>query len=141
MPGRRALVDSANFYLTGTLYPLLARASYPRLGYAPYAGEVAASDATDDAKEAARQASEAALAEPLAVFADHFVRDGFIGDGDAPTIADIRLAASLEFLAMTDGGLPPWASAYIARVEAALGSAYTEPAADVRGYVAHVTAS
>ena len=29
-PGRRALVDNANFYLTGTLYPLVARSTYPR---------------------------------------------------------------------------------------------------------------
>src|SRR5215212_11553900 len=28
-PGRRAMVDSAMFYLIGTLYPLVARATYP----------------------------------------------------------------------------------------------------------------
>lgn len=140
-PGRRALVDSANFYLTGTLYPYVARATYPRLGFAPYAGETAATEVADAAKADARAASEAALAVPLSVFEQHFVGDGFIGDGDAPTIADIRLAATLEFLALNDGGIPAWGSAYIARVEAALGSAYTEPAADVRGYVAHVQSS
>ena len=32
-PGQRAMVDSAMFYLTGTLYPLLARATYPTLGF------------------------------------------------------------------------------------------------------------
>src|ERR1700750_482973 len=30
-PGRRAMVDSAMFYLIGTFYPLLARATYPAL--------------------------------------------------------------------------------------------------------------
>jgi glutathione S-transferase len=138
-PGRRALVDAANFYLTGTLYPLVSRATYPRLGFGLYAGEVhSASDATDEQKAAARSASEAALSEPLSVFRSYFVRDGFIGDGDSPSIADIRLAATLEFLALADEPLPEWATDYLHRVEAALGAAYSEPAADVRGYVAHV---
>ena len=42
------MTDSANFYLVGTLYPYLARATYPRLGFPQYAGEVAVSDADDD---------------------------------------------------------------------------------------------
>jgi glutathione S-transferase len=135
-PERRALIDSANFYLTGTLYPLVARSVYPRLGFAPYAGEVAASSANDADKEAARKAAEEAIAEPLEVFQKYFVRDGFIGDGDGPSIADIRLAATLEFLALQDTPLPAWAQSYIKRVEGKLGKAYSEPAADVRGYVA-----
>ena len=44
-PGERAMVDSAMFYLVGTLYPLLARATYPTLGFPQYAGEVATSPA------------------------------------------------------------------------------------------------
>jgi hypothetical protein len=32
-PGERARVDSAMFYLTGTFYPLVARATYPTLGF------------------------------------------------------------------------------------------------------------
>ncbi|TNE85341.1 MAG: glutathione S-transferase family protein [Deltaproteobacteria bacterium] len=137
-PGRRALIDSANFYLTGTFYPLVSRSTYPRLGFPCYPGEVANSDLGDDVKEAARKESEAALAEPLSVFENYFVNDGFIGDGDGPSIADIRLAATLEFLAMNDTALPEWAQSYVARVEEALGNAYSEPAADVRGFVAHV---
>ena len=39
-PGRRAMVDSAMFYLIGTLYPLVARATYPALGFPQYPGEV-----------------------------------------------------------------------------------------------------
>ena len=138
-PGRRALVDSANFYLTGTLYPLVSRSTYPRLGFACYPGEAAATEGVSDAVKAeARAAAEAALAEPLEVFRTYFVRDGFIGDGEGPSIADIRLAASLEFIAMNDNPLPAWAAAYVAKVEAALGEAYSVPAADVRGFVAHV---
>lgn len=60
----------------------------------------------------------AGRAEPLCVF------------------GEIRFAATLEFLALVDDGLPQWAAAYRDRVEEALGVAYSEPAADVRGFVA-----
>jgi len=138
-PGRRALVDSANFYLTGSLYPLVSRSTYPRLGFPCYPGEVAASEfASVEQKATARNAAEAALAEPLEVFRSYFVRDGFIGDGPSPSIADIRLTATLEFLALNDAQLPAWCKDYVARVESKLGPAYSEPAADVRGFVAQV---
>ena len=45
-PAERAMVDSAMFYLIGTLYPLVARATYPTLGFPQYAGEVATSTPT-----------------------------------------------------------------------------------------------
>src|SRR3990172_7227311 len=53
-PGERAMVNSAMFYLTGTLYPLLARATYPALGFGQYPGEVATSDADDEMKARAQ---------------------------------------------------------------------------------------
>jgi glutathione S-transferase len=139
-PARRAMVDSAMFYLIGTLYPLLARATYPALGFPQYPGEVGSSDADDGAKAAAQQAAEAALAEPLDVYRAFYL-DGkqFIG-GDHPSIADIRLAASLEFLAGIDYDLPAWAKEYMAAMQSALGDAYAEPAADVRGFIAMVKA-
>jgi glutathione S-transferase len=133
---RRAMVDSANSYTISMLYPLVARATYPRLNFAGYPGEVATSDASDDEKEAARKSAEAELPRMLEVYRDFFFTDaGFIG-GDRPTIADIRFASTLEFLAVTDIGLPNWVRDYLDRVESALGEAYSEPAADVRGYVA-----
>lgn len=136
---RRAMVDSANSYTISMLYPLVARATYPRLGFAGYPGEVSTSDASDDDKEAARKAAEADLPRHLEVYPKFFFTDaGFIG-GDKPTIADIRLACTLEFLAVTDTGLPSWATDYMQRVESALGDAYSEPAADVRGYIAQAT--
>jgi glutathione S-transferase len=137
-PGERAMVDSAMFYLIGTLYPYLARATYPRLGFAQYAGEVATSDADEEMKEKARQDAEAALAQPLEAFRTHFL-DGrpFVG-GEHPSIADIRWAATMEFLRAIDYDLPAWAEDYLARMESALGEAYSEPAADVRGYVESV---
>jgi glutathione S-transferase len=137
---RRAMVDSANFYTMSMLYPLVARATYPRLSFAGYPGEVSTSEASDDDKEAARQAAEAELPRLLDVYRRFFVDEGgFIGGGDSPTIADIRLASTLEFLAVADTDLPGWVTDYMKRVESALGDAYSEPAADVRGYVAQVT--
>ena len=56
----------------------------------------------------------------------------------APTIADIRFAASLEFLRAIDYAFPAWAEEYMGAMEEALGEAYSEPAADVRGYVDYV---
>ena len=66
-----------------------------------------------------------------------FFLDGkpFIG-GDTPSIADIRLAATLEFLRAIDYEFPAWAEEYMAAMETSLGEAYAEPAADVRGYIA-----
>ena len=141
-PAERAMVDSAMFYLIGTFYPLVARATYPTLGFPQYAGEVATSEAADDAMKAkAAKDAEAALAVPLEVYREFFL-DGqtFIG-GDRPTIADIRLAATLEFLRAIDYDFPAWAEDYMKAVESTLGEAYSEPAADVRGYVAQVTAA
>jgi glutathione S-transferase len=138
-PGRRAMVDSANFYLIGTFYPLVARATYPVLGFPQYPGEAATSDADDDVKAKARRDAEQALAEPLEAFR-FFMHDGrFIG-GEQPSIADIRLSATLEFLHAIDYPFPSWATEYMAAVEEALGDAYSEPAADVRGYVASMKA-
>jgi glutathione S-transferase len=140
-PGQRAMVDSAMFYLVGTLYPVLARATYPTLGFPQYAGEVAtAPDADDDMKARAAKDAEAAVAGPLEVYRTWFL-DGrrFIG-GDHPSIADIRLAASLEFLRAIDYDFPAWTEEYMQAMESALGDAYSEPAADVRGFIGSLTA-
>ena len=137
-PAARAMVDSAMFYLIGTLYPLLARATYPALGFAQYPGEVGTSNADDAMKAGAQQAAVAALAQPLNAY-HAFYLDGkkFIG-GASPSIADIRLAATLEFLHAIDYAFPAWATDYLVAMESALGDAYAEPAADVRGYIEHV---
>jgi len=137
-PGERAMVDSAMFYLIGTFYPLLARATYPALGFPQYPGEVATSDADDDAKAKAAKDAEEALAGPLEVFNTFFL-DGrdFIG-GAQPSIADMRVAATFEFLRAIDYDFPQWAEDYLARMEETLGEAYSEPVADVRGYIEYV---
>src|ERR671936_2353607 len=71
-PGQRAMVDSAMFYLIGTLYPVLARATYPTLGFPQYAGETATSNADPATKaQAARDATDA-VARPLDAFHGFF---------------------------------------------------------------------
>ncbi len=68
-----------------------------------------------------------------------FFLDGrpFIG-GSQPSIADMRVAATFEFLRAIDYDFPQWAEDYLDRMEETLGEAYTEPVADVRGYVEYV---
>jgi glutathione S-transferase len=139
-PAKRAMVDSAMFYLIGTLYPLVARATYPVLGFPQYPGEVGASDLDDEAKAQAQRDAIAALATPLEAYEKFFLAgQRFIG-GEDVSIADIRLAATLEFLAAIDYELPAWAREFMSAVESELGDAYSEPAADVRGFVASVKA-
>jgi glutathione S-transferase len=137
-PERRAMVDNAMFYLIGTFYPLVTRATYPALGFPQYPGEVGTSEADDAMKAKAQQDAEGALAEPLEVYRTFFIGDDpFIG-GDSPSIADMRLAATLEFLRAIDYELPEWAEDYMSRMEETLGDAYSEPVGDVRGYIASV---
>jgi len=139
-PGRRAMVDNAMFYVIGWLYPLLARATYPTLGFPQYPGETATSDASDELKAQAQRDAEAALADPIEVF-HSFFQDGhkFIG-GDHPSIADIRLAATFEFLRSIDYQFPDWAEQFMSDIENELGDAYSEPAADVRGFISQLKA-
>ena len=139
--GERAMINSAMFYLVGTLYPYVARATYPALGFPQYPGEVAtAPDADETMKKRAREDAEAALAQPLEAYHEFFLAGKqFIGR-NGPSIADIRLAATLEFLRAIDYDFPAWAEEYVGAVESALGEAYSEPVADVRGYIASVKA-
>ncbi len=135
-PAERAKIDSAMFYLIATLYPLVARATYPTLGFPQYAGEVGTSAADDEMKAQAQRDAADAIAGPLDVYREFFLAgQPFIG-GQSPSIADIRLAATLEFLRAIDYEFPAWAEEYMTAVEAALGEAYSEPASDVRGFVA-----
>jgi glutathione S-transferase len=137
-PGRRAMIDNANFYLIGTLYPLLTRATYPALGFPQYPGEVATSGADEEMKAKAQRDAEAALADPLEVYRSFFLADKPFVGGDTPSIADFRFAATVEFLRAIDYALPEWAEEYMTRMEETLGDAYSEPTGDVRGYIASV---
>ena len=137
-PAQRAMVDNAMFYVIGTLYPLITRATYPTLGFPQYPGEVGSSDADDAAKKAAIADATEAVAEPLDVFRDVLPR---------------RQAVHRRRLAV-DRRHPPGRVARVperdrlrlpglgARLHGgdgrALGDAYSEPAADVRGYIEYV---
>ena len=68
---------------------------------------MATSEASDELKAQAQRDAETALAEPLNAF--QFFLDGrdFIG-GSHPSIADIRLCATLEFLKAIDYDFPQW---------------------------------
>jgi glutathione S-transferase len=137
-PGERAMVDNAMFYLIGTFYPLLTRATYPTLGFGQYPGEVGTSDAGTELKAKAQKDAEAALAEPLEAFHSFYLTGRSFVGGEQPSIADIRWSATLEFLRAIDYDFPAWTEDYMRRVESTLGDAYTEPAQDVRDYIAYV---
>jgi glutathione S-transferase len=137
-PAERAMIDSAMFYIIGTLYPYLARATYPALGFPQYAGEVGASDADAGEKAKAQKAAVGAVDETLTALHKFFLEGKTFIGGDHPSIADIRLAASLEFLKVIDYHFPAWAKTYMAAIAKALGDAYAEPAKDVEGYIAYV---
>ena len=94
-PDKRAMVDSAMFYIVGTLYPYLARATYGALNFPLYPGEVGASDADAAAKDKAQKAALAAFEETLEVCRKFYLHGKTFVGGDHVSIADIRLACSL----------------------------------------------
>ena len=115
-PGERAMVDSAMFYLIGTLYPLLARATYPTLGFPQYAGEVGdvRRRRRDEGEGAAgRRGGARRAARRLPRVLPR--RAGSSSAATRPSIADIRFAATLEFLRAIDYDFPAWAEEYMAR--------------------------
>ena len=125
-PGERAMVDSAMFYLVGTLYPLLARATYPALGFPQYPGEVG------DVRRRRRAEGDRPSRTPRPrsqARSRSTARSSSTGGGSSaastPSIADIRFAASLEFLRAIDYPFPAWAEEYMAAIEEALGEAYS----------------
>ncbi|HTR14980.1 MAG TPA: glutathione S-transferase family protein [Roseiarcus sp.] len=137
-PEKRAMVDSAMFYVVGTIYPYIVRSTYEALGFPQYAGEVGASDATPAEKENAQKAAAAAVGETLEAFHKFFLQGMKFVGGDHVSIADIRLACSLEFLKAIDYAFPDWTKTYMENVAKALGDAYAEPVKDVEGYIAYV---
>ena len=88
------MVDNAMFYLIGTVYPLVARATYPTLGFAQYPGEAGDLRGRRRDEGEGAQGRRGRAREPLDVYRSYFLADQpFIG-GDHPSIADIRLAAT-----------------------------------------------
>ncbi len=81
----------------------------------------ATSDADDATKAQAQKDAADAIAGPLEVYRTFFLRDRTFIGGDSPSIADIRLAATLEFLRAIDYELPDWAEQYMTAMETSLG--------------------
>ena len=108
------------------------------MGFPQYAGEVGASDAAAAEKEKAQKAAVGAVGETLAALHGFFLGGKPIIGGDHVSIADIRFAASLEFLKVIDCAYPDCAKTYMENVAKGLGDAYAEPAKDVEGYIAYV---
>ena len=141
-PEQRAMVDSAMFYLIGTLYPLLARATYPALSFPQYPGEVGllgrrrrhqGSGAAGGRGRARRPARRLPRVLPRRA-ALH--RRRLSVDRRHPP----RGQRSSSWRPSTTTCLP-WATRlHGRRWRPTLGDAYAEPAADVRGYIAHVRA-
>lgn len=65
--------------------------------------------ADDGMKTQAREDAETALAQPLEAFHTFFLDGRECIGRDGPSIADIRVAATLEFLRAIDYDCPAWA--------------------------------
>ena len=123
----------------GTLYPLARARDVPgaRLPAVRRRGRDLRGRRRDEGEGAEGRRGGARRARSRSTARSSSTGRQFIG-GDTPSIADIRFAASLEFLRAIDYPFPAWAEEYMAAMEEALGEAYSEPAADVRGYIDYV---
>ena len=138
-PAKRAMIDSAMFYLIGTLYPYVARATYPALGFPQYAGEVGAQRCPSrqevrraEGRRWRRSPSRWRCFTPSSGTAS---RSSAARTRRSPTSAWRRRSSSWPSSTIA---LPKWAKEYVAAIEKKLGKAYAEPAGDVRGYIAYV---
>jgi glutathione S-transferase len=135
-PGQRAMIDAALGYHSGSFYPMVGKVVYPLFGFPPYPADLRGAPVSDVIRERGRLDAQAALPELLNVFRDFFMQGDFIGD-ETPSIADIRLVSTLEWLPAANFVAEEWVTRYMHRLEQALGQAYAEPAQDVRDFVAY----
>ena len=113
-PRKRAMIDSAMFYLIGTLYRCWPAPPIRRSASRNIRARSAASDADAPTKAQGRKGTPPTRSPSRWRCSTRF----FIGDkpfigGKHPSIADIRLASTLEFLAAIDYPLPAWAKDYM----------------------------
>ena len=135
-PGERAMVDNAMFYLIGTFYPLLTRATYPTLGFGQYAGRGrdvrgGRRDEGEGGEGRRGRARRAARGVPL-VLPRRAGRSSAATTRRSRTSAGRRRSSSCARSTTTSrpGPRSTWT-----RMEETLGEAYSEPAQDVRGYI------
>lgn len=120
LPQARAKVNQFLSWRQASFYPAIGDVVYPCFGWG---GDAASSDA-----------ALPKLAERMEEFVNFYLKGGkFIGDRDAPTIADLSIAPAIEFLRAKKGyEFKPEVSAYLQRVEGACPS-YKEHMAGLRG--------
>jgi len=115
----------------------VARATYPALGFPQYAARSATATPTrqEIGSPEGPLLPDCGAAGGLSCT---FSGTASVHRRKSPSIADIRLAATLEFLAVIGLRAAEMAKDYTVAMEKKLGKAYAEPAADVRGYIAYV---
>ena len=106
-PEKRAMVDSAMFYIVGTLYPYIARATYGALGFPHYPGEVGASDADAAEKDKAQKAAARRGRRDARRVPQVLSRRQDLHRRRPPSIADIRLAAASNSSTSSTTTFPP----------------------------------
>jgi glutathione S-transferase len=111
------VVEAGSFTVAARLLGMLKTTVSRRIAALQYPGEVGHSDADAETREKARRAAVEALEVFHKLYMDGkpFIRCA------KPSIADIRLAATLEFLAVIDYPLPDWAKTHTAVMEKSLG--------------------
>lgn len=137
---QRAMVNSALYYHAGAIYPLVGKTVYPIFDFPPYPADLRGAPVDDAIKERGRLDAQAAIADVLEVVRQFFLKGEFIG-GAHPCIADIRLASTLEWLPVAQYDFADWTQRYLEQIEVTLGQSYSEPAADIRGFVAYTLQS
>ena len=138
-PEKRAMVDSAMFYIVGTLYPYIVRSTYGALGFPQYAGRSRrqrrdAGGEGEGAEGGGRGGRRDARRVPQVLSRRQDLRRRRPRlDRRHPPRVQPRIPQGHRL-----PSIPTWAKTYMAAVAKALGDAYAEPAKDVEGYIAYV---
>ena len=139
-PGERAMVDSAIAYHLATLYPLVARATYPDALVRPVrgrgrhlAGRVRRDEGEGPGRRAGRARGPARGLQHVLPRRQAVHRRRLTVDRRHPPGRDASSSCTPSTTTSRSGR-----SDFMARMESTLGDAYSEPAADVRGYIQYV---
>ena len=139
-PGKRAMIDSANFYLIGTLYPLRRPRHLSDAELPPVPGRgglVGRRRRRQGRGPAGRRGGTCRAARRLpGVLPRRQAASSAATIPRSRTSASRRRSSSWRSI---DYDLPDWAKEFMEAMADTLGDAYTEPAADVRGYIEYVS--
>ena len=138
-PEKRAMVDSAMFYIVGTLYPYIVRSTYGALGFPQYAGRGRRERRRPQRRRTRRRRRRSGRSARRSTCSTSSISTARPSSAAtiprSPTSASRRASSSSRSI---DYHYPEWAKTYMAAVAKALGDAYAEPAKDVEGYIAYV---